>query len=64
MNATARQYETTRKRAPIGRIILLAIGLFLIVEPIVMYRALVRQRDQRQAARELMMQVPTGDSGR
>jgi len=62
MNATTAGHD--RKKIPPRWAIALAIALFLVVEPLVMYRSLVNQRDQRQAARELMMQASAGEPGK
>jgi hypothetical protein len=62
MNATTAGHD--RKKIPLRWVIVLGICLFLIVEPLIMYRSLVNQRDQRQAARELMMQASAGEPGK
>jgi hypothetical protein len=42
-----------KKRRAVLRIVLIALALAAIVEPIVMYRSLVRQRNERQTPAEL-----------
>jgi hypothetical protein len=62
--------ERPRRRLPIGRIVLLVIVLAIFVEPIVMYRSLLRQREARDAREQsgLMLMTPSGsytaDGGR
>ncbi len=50
-----------RRRPRVGRYVLIAIALFVVIEPIVMYRSLAREREQRRAALqqvELHMENP------
>jgi hypothetical protein len=42
-----------RRRRPMLRIVLIALALAAVVEPIVMYRSLVHQRGERRASAEL-----------
>jgi hypothetical protein len=47
------EYESggrTRRRSSVRRIVIAAIVALAIVEPIVMYRSLMRERDRRQQA--------------
>ncbi len=45
-----------RHRGPrIGTILVIVVLIALVVEPIVMYRTLVSQKEQRRAAAELTM---------
>ena len=43
-----------RRRLPIVKILFICVLLFLVVEPIVMYRTLQRQREHRQDARQIV----------
>jgi hypothetical protein len=43
-----------RRRSRIVKIVVACFFLFLIVEPIVMYRTLQRQRELRQDARQIV----------
>jgi hypothetical protein len=43
------------RRPRIGTILVVAVLVALVVEPIVMYRTLVSQKEQRRAAAELTM---------
>ena len=48
-----------RRRPRIGKILVLCVLLFVIVEPIVMYRTLLHQREARQSARPAVELVAT-----
>jgi uncharacterized membrane protein YcjF (UPF0283 family) len=41
----------TGKRVPVRRIVLLAFVVLVLLEPVVMYRVLQRQKEARQAER-------------
>jgi hypothetical protein len=43
-----------RRRLPIVKILFICVLLFLVVEPIVMYRTLQHQRELRQDARQIV----------
>jgi hypothetical protein len=63
MNATETMQGRTRRKVPVGRIVLIAIALFLVVEPVIMYRSLVNQRAQRQFLRAPAA-LPAGEPGK
>ena len=48
------QEKRPRRRSPIVKILFVCVLLFLVVEPIVMYRALQHQRERRQDARQIV----------
>ena len=50
MRAESPSGRRTRKHPPVGWIVLGAILLLAIIEPFVMYRSLMREREQRQQA--------------
>ncbi len=49
------------RRAPVGRIVLVVVLIAIVMEPIVMYRSLLRQREARQLQEqsELMASAPS-----
>jgi hypothetical protein len=49
MHTTAGIGDGTRKRRPIRRIVIVAIMLAALIEPLVMYVALTHERAQRRA---------------
>ena len=50
-----------RRRTPVGRIVLVVVLIAIVMEPIVMYRSLLRQREARQLQEqsELMASAPS-----
>jgi len=63
MNATAglgegsRQSGRSARRPPIKRIVIVGLLLLALVEPLLMYRSLMRQREQRRQASESSLEV-------
>ncbi len=51
MSSAAHIGPRPRRRLRIGKLVILGILLAALVEPIIMYRTLVRQRELRQDAR-------------
>jgi hypothetical protein len=52
-----------RRRRPIRRIVLFAILLLALVEPLIMYRSLVRERAQRRAVADSSLVNPGVKAG-
>jgi hypothetical protein len=50
MRAESASGGKTRRHPTVRRIVIAAVLLLAIVEPVVMYRSLMRERDQRQQA--------------
>jgi hypothetical protein len=48
-----------RKRRHVLRVVLIVLALAAIAEPVIMYRRLVRQREERRAAAEHGLSVPS-----
>ena len=63
MHATAgieggtRHSGRSARRSPIGRIVIIGLLLLALVEPLLMYRSLMRQREQRRRASESSLEV-------
>jgi hypothetical protein len=57
MRAESPSGRRTRRHPPIGWIVLGTILLLAIAEPFVMYRSLVREREQRQEAMAQTLQL-------
>jgi len=67
MSAEYQSGGKPRRRSSVRRIVIVAIVVLAIVEPIVMYRSLVRERDRRQQAFAKMLPSESAtetDSGR
>jgi hypothetical protein len=65
---TAEGIRGNRRRRPIRRIVIIAIVLAVLIEPLVMYKALVNERAQRMALTGSSLANPAplagGESGR
>ena len=57
MHSTDHVQRTPPRRLRAWKIVLVAVVLAAVVEPLVMYRVLVAQREQRQEAAALVMPV-------
>ncbi|HTO23133.1 MAG TPA: hypothetical protein VMQ10_11710 [Spirochaetia bacterium] len=55
MLSADRVQRTPPRRVRVWKIVLVAVVLAAVVEPLVMYRVLVAQREQRQEAAALVM---------
>jgi len=55
MHSTDHVQRTPPRRLRVWKIVLVAVVLAAVVEPLVMYRVLVAQREQRQQAAALVM---------
>ena len=55
MHSTESIHGGRHRRPRIGTILVIAVLIALVVEPIVMYRSLVSQKEQRRASAELTM---------
>ncbi len=53
MHSTDRLQRTPARRPRVWKIVLVAVVLAAVAEPLVMYRVLVAQREQRQEAAAL-----------
>jgi hypothetical protein len=53
----------TGRRRPILRLVILALLLAALIEPLVMYRSLMRERAERRALVELTLQSPPSTDG-
>jgi hypothetical protein len=47
LSTVAAIHPRPRRRLPVGKIVLLAVGLAVVVEPLLMYHTLLRQREAR-----------------
>jgi hypothetical protein len=60
----ARHSGRSARRFPIGRFVIVGVLLLALVEPLLMYRSLMRQREQRRQATESSLGVPaSADAG-
>ena len=63
MNATAGldggtgESGRSARRPPVGRIVIVGLLLLALVEPLLMYRSLMRQREKRRQASESTLEV-------
>ena len=64
MHTAAGAGDGTRKRRPIRRIVILAILLVVLVEPLIMYRTLMQERAERRAVADSSLTGPNLDLGR
>jgi len=53
----ARHSGRSARRPPIKRIVIVGLLLLALVEPLLMYRSLMRQREQRRQASESSFEV-------
>ena len=63
MHTTAGIGDGTRRRKPIRRIVIVAIVLLALIEPLVMYAALMRERAERRAVVDSSLSSSTLVSG-
>jgi len=63
MHTTVRIGDGTRKRRPIRRIVIVAILLAALIEPLIMYKALMNERAQRRAIVNSSLASPALISG-
>gem|GEM_PF-4178951 len=55
MHTTTGIGDGTRRRRPIRRIVIVAIVLLALIEPLVMYAALMHERAQRRAVTDISL---------